>query len=328
MHRAAKLWIFFLGLTLSACSPYVESAGPRNHIADIIGEDFLTSDGLRLPLRRGALSTPPKAIILGVHGFNDYGDFLSYGFAQYLQDNDILLITYDQRGFGQNKNRGLWPGSQSLARDLSQLIHLIKAQYEDIPLFVFGESMGGAVAMIALSQTKLSNVQGLILSAPAVWGPSTWPWYQALSLRALSYTLPWLKLSGGGIVQPTDHIKNWKDWSRDPLIITETRVDAIWGVSLLMDMAQKSAAHLHVPSLILYGEKDQVIPWHATQQMIAKLSPQHRIALYSKGWHWLTRDHNGPLVWKDILSWIINPKTTLPSGADHGARERLMKDRK
>jgi acylglycerol lipase len=328
MHKTVKASLLFLVLILSACSPYIEGLGPNKRVPDIEGDRFLTSDGLDLPLRIWDIDHEPKAILLGVHGFNDFGEFLTPGFPEYLQKNDILLITYDQRGFGQNINRGIWVGTEALVSDLSTLIHLVHSRYENIPLFVIGESMGGAVAMTTLATIKPLPVDGLILSAPAVWGPSTWPWYQKATLYALSYSVPWLKLSGGGIVQPTDHMENWKNWSKNPLVIRETRVDAIWGVSWLMDEAQAAVPAIMLPSLILYGEKDQVIPWKATQTMISKLNIKHHIALYPEGWHWLSRDHNGPVVWQDIVSWITDHNAPLPSGADVGAREKLLTTQK
>lgn len=325
MRIAFSFFLGFLALFLSACAPHMEEAGPRTHVADIIGEHFQTSDGLQLPLRIWQPQEKPKAVILGVHGFNDYGNFLTPDFPEYLQDNGILLITYDQRGFGDNKNIGLWPGTDTLVNDLSHLIHLVHARYENIPLFVMGESMGGAVALTTLARIKPLPVDGVILSSPAVWAPSTWPWYQRAMLYASSYSFPWLTLSGSGAgLQPTDHMDNWKNWSKDPLVIRETRIDALWGVSWLMEEALQTVPMLEIPSLVLYGEKDQVIPSGPTIAMVSKLNKNHRIALYTKGWHWLTRDHNGPVVWKDIVSWVQNQNSPLPSGADIDAHQRLL----
>ena len=45
-----------------------------------------------------------------------------------------------------------------------------------VPLYLLGESMGGAVAVVAMtgeSGTRPPDVDGVILAAPAVWGRST-----------------------------------------------------------------------------------------------------------------------------------------------------------
>ena len=45
------------------------------------------------------------------------------------------------------------------------------------------------------------------------------------------------------------------------------------------------------------------------------LKPTDRSAYYAQGWHLLTRDHEGPIVWADILAFIRDPAGPLPSGA-------------
>ena len=40
-----------------------------------------------------------------------------------------------------------------------------------------------------------------------------------------------------------------------------------------------------------------------------------RVALYEDGWHMLLRDLSGKQVLGDILAWIEDPDSPLPSGA-------------
>ncbi|WP_417788651.1 alpha/beta fold hydrolase [Terasakiella pusilla] len=311
-------------LTLTACTPHIEGLGKRTQVPDLDGDTFyVAQDGVRLPLRIWEPKEPAKAVLIGVHGFNDYGNFLTPGMETFLQDNAIKLITYDQRGFGKSATRGFWPGKEALVNDLANIIHLVHSRYEHLPLYVMGESMGGAVVVNTLTQVKPLPIEGAILSAPAVWGPSSWPWYQKATLYAMSYTMPWLTLSGGGIVQPTDHLENWKNWSLDPLVIRNTRVDAMWGVSWLMEDALNAAPDLDVPTLMLYGANDEVIPHKPTAQFVKKLPANVKVAYYPDGWHWLSRDHNGPTIWKDVVSWINTPTQSLTSGADQDARENF-----
>ena len=69
--------------------------------------------------------------------------------------------------------------------------------------------------------------------------------------------------------------------------------------------------------LMLYGEKDQIIPKKplgtATDRLPAKFQ---RLAIYPKGWHMLLRDKQAPTVYRDIVSWIGDRSRPLPSGAE------------
>jgi len=70
-----------------------------------------------------------------------------------------------------------------------------------------------------------------------------------------------------------------------------------------------------LPTLYLYGAHDQIIPKEAAFKAASHLKPEDRSVYYAHGYHLMMRDHEGPMVWKDILAFIRDPKAALPSGA-------------
>jgi alpha-beta hydrolase superfamily lysophospholipase len=98
------------------------------------------------------------------------------------------------------------------------------------------------------------------------------------------------------------------------LVIKETRADALWGLTDLMDRGLVAAAGIRQPVLLLYGDKDEIIPRRAVERMVAALAAPKRIALYPDGWHMLFRDLQREVVWRDVLAWMIEPERPLPSG--------------
>src|SRR5207249_2385078 len=91
------------------------------------------------------------------------------------------------------------------------------------------------------------------------------------------------------------------------------RSDALYGLVSTMQRAQDGVASLNVPTLYLYGAHDPIIPRGAARRAVRKLPPVARTACYPNGWHLLTRDHEGPLVWRDVLTFIADPAAPLPS---------------
>ena len=188
--------------------------------------------------------------------------------------------------------------------------------------------MGGAVALTTMSQDQKSFVDGVILAAPAIWGRETMPFYQRWLLSIATYTTPWLKLTGRGLkIKPSDNIEMLRALGRDPFVIKETRVDAIFGLTNLMDMALASSAKFDSRSLILYGMRDEIVPKTPTLLMVQRLpkaaSNRQRIAIYDNGFHMLLRDLKAETFWKDIATWIENSKAPLPSKSDIGTRKRI-----
>lgn len=327
IHRFNLLCLISLIYLLTACSPMIYRPSDKMQAPQLINDTFHTEDGVILPVKKWLPEKNIDAVIIALHGFNDYSQFFQLP-GEFFQQQGIACYAYDQRGFGESPRRGFWPGLNTFSDDLATFIRLIKQQHPDMPVYLLGHSMGGAIIIVTMAQEMAPPVDGVILAAPAVWGRATMPWYQTTLLWTLSHTLPWLTLTGEGLdVMPSDNIEMLKALGRDPLVIKETRVETIYGLANLMDAALNGAEKLDNKSMLLYGEKDQVIPKKPTYQFLQNFhkTAQDRktIAFYPNGYHMLLRDLQAETVWKDILVWITSENAPLPSGAVARTKEIL-----
>jgi acylglycerol lipase len=293
--------------------------------------EIITADGTHLPLRIWLPKGDIAAVVLAVHGFNDYSNAFE-GPARALAWHGIATYAYDQRGFGAAPLHGRWPGRWQLADDLAAVSRLVRARHPGKQLYLMGESMGAAVVAVAMTGetgTPRPEADGLILAAPAVWGRQTMGLIERGALAVGMRLLPGATVSGRGILRitPSDNNEMLRALSRDPLVIKETRIDAIYGLVDLMDAAFASAGRLDMPLLYLYGERDEIVPKLPTELMIAHLPPaaraHQRIAWYANGYHMLLRDLDSAVVVGDIASWIAARSAPLPSGADRYAEAVL-----
>lgn len=314
-------------LLLSGCMPKIYPPSAQNTTARLQDNAFITADGAHLPMRHWLPTESPKAVVIALHGFNDYSQFFEQP-GQFLSSQGIACYAYDQRGFGAAPQRGLWAGSLAYQDDLQTLTHLIKQRHPQRPLYLLGESMGGAVVMTTMSQAPKLPVDGIILVAPALWARTTMPWYQTSLLWTLAHTMPWLTLTGKSVgAKPSDNIEMLRALGRDPLMIKATRVESVYGLTNLMDEAFASASQLQSNTLLLYGEKDEIIPKKPTiaflQQWLSANSDQKTVAFYEHGYHMLLRDLQANKPWQDIVTWIKSEQAKLPSGADVRAQNAL-----
>jgi alpha-beta hydrolase superfamily lysophospholipase len=329
--RMKTLYLITSALLLTSligCMPMTYPPGAKNNAARLSENTFLTEDGANLPFRHWLPKTDPHAVLIALHGFNDYSRFFQQP-GEYLSTQGIACFAYDQRGFGAAPKRGLWAGGAAYSDDLLTLVRLVKQRYPDRPVYLLGESMGGAVIITAMSQTNMPIVEGVILVAPALWARPTMPWYQTSLLWTLAHSLPWLTLTGKGVkVMPSDNIEMLRALGRDPWVIKATRIETVYGLTDLMDDAFNSATLLHGNTLMLYGEKDEIIPKKPTyaflQKFLATDATEKTVAFYQQGYHMLLRDLQAPTAWKDIAAWISNKPNKLPSGADNRARQVLV----
>ena len=301
------------------------------------GAGFVAADGQVLPLRDWL---PPaddrgdgvKAVLLALHGFNDYSTAFDAP-AEAWAKRGIATYAYDQRGFGAAPERGYWPGRAALAADVATAAGVLRRRYPGVPLYLLGESMGGAVAVVAMtgeSGTPVPDVDGVILTAPAVWGRATMDLLPRLALWGAVRLMPGLTLTGRGLEKkPSDNVAMLRALARDPLVIKETRVDTIYGLVDLMDAALDAAPFLETPLLFMYGAKDEIVPKAAVRRFVDRLPPEcrrrARLAWYEDGYHMLLRDLEGPVVTADVATWVLAPAAPLPSGADRAAAEAFAR---
>lgn len=307
---------------LSACTPLmVQQAGapPIGFQGPRIEQDsFVSFDGARLGLTRWETPAPPEAVVVALHGMNDYANAFHLA-APYWAQNGVTTYAFDQRGFGRSPNRGIWGGDELMVEDLRTMTALVRSLHPGVPVVVAGESMGGAVAIEAFASDRPPAADRLILMAPAVWGWSNQPlpykttlWLASRLTADKIYEPPrWLTKR----VKPTDNRDELIAMGRDPLMTWGARSDTLYGLVEMMERAWSSVGGIEVPTLYIYGANDQIIPETPSFQAAAKLKPTDRSAYYKDGWHLMTRDKQGPVVWADLLSFIRTPQAPLPSGA-------------
>ena len=287
-------------------------------------------DGADLPLRVWEpWDRPVEAVILALHGFNDY----SRGFAapgKGMARRGFIVYAYDQRGFGLAPQRGIWAGEEQMRDDLRIAARLIKARHPGLPLFLLGESMGGSVIMTAAVSDDPPVADGLILAAPAIWGWQTLSPLAREITEAAAHVIPWVTVIPTGVrAEASSNRVALRELARDPLVIKETRIDTALGLVNLMTNAFDAASELEKPRwLLLFGEHEAILDRGAVNQALPNfrdLPPaQGRIAIYPRGYHLLLRDFNQYAVYDDMAAWIRDPAAPLPSGADKRGADKSI----
>ncbi|MDF2700268.1 MAG: alpha/beta fold family hydrolase [Haloplasmataceae bacterium] len=123
-------------------------------------------DEIKLSIRRYIINNP-KAIVICVHGMCEHS--LRYDeLANYLNQNNYSVITYDQRGHGESILEGEElgylgkDGFNKMVEDLDVVVSYVKEKYEYKKVILLGHSMGSFVVQMYIQ--KYIKVHGAILS--------------------------------------------------------------------------------------------------------------------------------------------------------------------
>ncbi len=148
--RAPFALLLIAVVSVAGCGPRVNAPGPAITRPALAADGFLAADGEKLPLRTWMPEDgAPRAVIIALHGFNDYSNFFTDP-GTFLATEGIATYAYDQRGFGQTRQPGLWSGVGAYADDLKAVTEALRRRHPGVPIYLLGESMGGAVIMVAI----------------------------------------------------------------------------------------------------------------------------------------------------------------------------------
>jgi len=125
-------------------------------------------------------TSKPRAVLFYLHGLNNFVDetpLTRFGLAA--ADKNFIFMAYDQRGFGKSAptttgTLGLIKNWKDLVSDCREFVeHVMSAENEDLPFFICGFSMGGALSLILSLELDFQagiwkQFRGLCLISPAI----------------------------------------------------------------------------------------------------------------------------------------------------------------
>ncbi len=306
----------FPNMALTGCTPIPFGVPqPRPGYPIITSGYFQLADGARQPYRLYPAQGQLQAVVLALHGYTDSRDGWAI-LASTLTLHGIAIYAPDLSSFGATANRGHWPGTDVLVAEASDEAIQLRAQYPGTKIYIMGESMGGAIGLLAGASRNPPPVDGYILSAPAVWGgPSMSPLYRE-TLRVAAFFDPARRLTGRTVhVEASDNEAALIAFGEDPLTIHAPRLDHVAGLVTLMGQAQQACKNFRQPALILYGGHDELVPPGAMRdcwRAIPTGAPV-TLAFYPPDYHLIPRDLERATPSADILAFIQG--RGLPSSA-------------
>jgi alpha-beta hydrolase superfamily lysophospholipase len=326
--QAPVLWLLAAALLTAGCTARYQPMGPPVEAPRLTETAIIAADGYRLPLHvwQPSGDAEPRAVMLALHGFNDYSNAFTEAAEEWAAEG-IVTYAYDQRGFGAAARPGIWPGADTLVQDLAAAARLVGARHPGLPLYLVGESMGGAVVLAALAEDPPPPAEGAVLVAPAVWGRADMSVVARFALWWAATATPGLTVTGEGLdIIPSDNMAMLRALGRDPLVIKETRADTIEGLVDLMERAAEAAPAADTRLLVLYGDREEIIPTEAIARFLPRLPAERTVvAFYPDGYHMLLRDQARAVPIADVVHWVTGGGNPLPSG-NHSRRPDYLSD--
>lgn len=124
---------------------------------------FRSADGTRLHAWFLPASVPARGIVLHFHG-NSHNISAHYSYVSWLRNDGYHLFMFDYRGYGRSQGR---PSRRGIHLDCLAALEYVCGRPEvgGSKIAVFGQSLGGALAIAALACAGDGRVGGLIVES-------------------------------------------------------------------------------------------------------------------------------------------------------------------
>jgi alpha-beta hydrolase superfamily lysophospholipase len=290
---------------------------------------FTDADGVEISYRRWLPDGRPRAIVQIAHGASEhsgrYERFAHYlvqrGYAVYANDHCGHGATAPGTGVGRAGPRG-WDG---MVDDLHEFGRLARAEFPDVPLVLFGHSMGSFLAQ-RFAQRDSDDIDGLVLSGSAGGLPNI---DEAVATLQQA-------IDAGGAEQPANALAGLNaafepartpfDWlSRDPDEVDKYVADPMCGddapltCGFVHDMMRQAVATFDpknerrvrrdLPVLLITGEADPVSQGAKTVRELEARYRDHGMTdvtarYYADARHELLNETNRDDVHADVAAWL------------------------
>ena len=290
--------------------PAQPAAGPTTQLEPAVPRsEWPAVDGTPLHIRHWAPSGEPWARVLLVHGIGEYsGRYERAG--RLMAEAGLAVEAFDLRGHGLSGGRRVYVGDWDEFLDDVE-IRLAALRALGGPVVLFGHSMGALISLTyACSARPAPDL--LVLSAPPL--SASVPGWQRLLAPVL------------GRVAPTVVLANpitGDQLSRDPAVgiayfgdpLVQPRTTARLGYQLFeaMKRARMQLASLHIPTLVIHGADDSLVPTIFSEPLGGLHGVERRVLPGLR--HETLNEPEGPEVVAGIVEWLRAGVAALPAAS-------------
>ena len=235
------------------------------------------------------IDNPTKltAVVVCVHGLGLHkGTYAQFG--QRLAKQGYAVYAMDVRGFGSFLEL---PGERKCdfpkcLEDVRSALQMVHEAHPGLPVFLLGESMGGAIAL-RVTATDPALVDGLISSVPAAerYGQSK----NAMKIGIKLLTAPNKEMDVSDVVvnQSTDKTALRQEWSKDPLARFMLTPVELLQFQHFMEANERSAKNItKTPVLMVQGTSDKLVRHEANEHIIRQIpSPDSQLVFVDSAEH-------------------------------------------
>ena len=247
----------------------------------------------------------PRAVVALVHGLGEHINRYTH-VARFLNGFGIAVLGADLTGHGRRQGlRGHASGIDTLLDNVDGLVYQCRQHYGDVPLFLYGHSMGGTLVLYRTLFRSSDQVAGVICTSPWLRLPNPPSALLVFAARVLNSVFPAFTQSNGLNPEDLSHDSDVVEaYRNDPLV--HNRISARLAVHLTDAAARldRYSGTFPVPLILMHGKQDRITDSEGSKNFAAK-DPEHiEFILWPECRHELHNEPEKEQVFSTMKNWI------------------------
>lgn len=246
-----------------------------------------------------------KAVFLIIHGLGEhsgrYGNLVDYFVPQ-----GYALYGFDNLGHGKSGGeREVIHRFEDFTENITIFVNMIKAEQPDMPIFIYGHSMGGLIVTWYLIDNQ-QKFTAAIISAPLIRVPSNITPMTITVGKILSTLAPKagiISLDATGVSRDPEVVKAYIN---DPLVF-HGKTSARLSAEMLRAMMRVTAESdkITLPFIVIQGSGDKLVDPGDGQLLYKKASSKDKtIKIYEGLYHEVHNEPERLDVFRDLGHWL------------------------
>jgi len=246
-----------------------------------------------------------KAILLIVHGLGEHQGRYDEMATNFIEQ-DIAVFTFDHRGHGKSDGKkGHAESVEQLVEDTEHVMMKCRSLFLDIPIFLFGHSMGGQVVAALLDAKKSKEVAGAIISSPWIQLTNPPVHWQINIVKKLAGILPSVTLPNGINPQFISSVKEEVDlYINDPVIHNKISFALFTSLYTKGIYLYHHAQSSNLPVLVCHGTEDEITSLDGSAHYQKLLGEMAEFKTWKNSRHEPHHDHEKTTVINFYVDWV------------------------
>jgi alpha-beta hydrolase superfamily lysophospholipase len=266
--------------------------------------EFLAGDGLRLHSLAWTAARPRAAVVLS-HGLGEHAGRYA-ALARDFTARGISLYAVDHRGHGRSGGpRAYTPRFERFVADLEDFRRRVAREAEGLPLFLYGHSLGGLIALRWLQTHGNVSLAGAVLSAPLLGVKVQAPRWKLALAAPLSRVLPALPMKNeidpSELTHDAAYIRSYRE---DPLVTDKITPRLFTEMTAAMAKALAEGGRISAPLLFVVPGEDTIVQEDDTLGFAAGLRGDVTVRRYPGFRHESHNEVEREKPLGDVFAWM------------------------